>query len=252
MSFRWTRREAILKTLLAAGGAIAAKVSGLIPEVGFVTQAASPISPEALPFFYRKPAHQEVITGAEHDAVVARVSSSRDFDEVFGQLKRKVIDLKGLQPMAVRTVLEDGTEFTGVAASIDEKHVAVHYELAVAPSAGPRSHAFVFALTSDKSAEMIAASADGKKMRRSNDPEHLAPNTALADGGCPWCEYPCGPVCCGYNWWGLADCCGAPCAIACIFGSPVACVACIFLLCAYCIARNCNSWCTNCCRYWYC
>ena len=251
MSFRWTRREAILKTLLAAGGAIAAKVSGLIPEVGFVTQAASPISPEALPFFYRKPAHQEEIIGAARDARVAKVNSSRDFHEVFGQLKRRTADLNGLQPLAVRTVLEDGTEFTAVAASIDGEHAVVHYELAKEPASGPRSYSFILAKTGETSADMVAASADGHKMRRSDDPTNLPSNAALADGGCPWCEYPCGPVCCSYNWGGLLQCCG-PCAMACIFGGPGGCIVCVLVWCGICIAANCNRWCTNCCRYWYC
>jgi hypothetical protein len=251
MSFRWTRRELILKTLLAAGGAVAAKVSGLIPEVGFVTRAASAPSPDSLPFFYRKPAHQEEVTGAVRDALVAKVNSSRDFHEVFGQLKRKVVDLNQLQPQAVRSVLEDGTEFTGVAALIDDEHVLVHYELAKAPASGPRSHAFIFVKSGEKSADLVAASADGREMRRSSEPANLPSNAALADGGCPWCQYPCGPVCCSYNWWGLADCCG-PCALGCIFGGPWGCVACILLWCGWCIARNCNSWCTNCCWYWYC
>lgn len=251
MSFRWTRREAILKTLLAAGGAIAAKVSGLIPEVGFVTQAASPISPESLPFFYRKPAHQEEITGGDHDALVARVSSARDFREVFGQLKRKTVDFNEVQHQAVRTVLEDGSEFTAIAGMVDNQHVVVHYELAKAPVSGPRSYAFILVMTSETSAEMIAASADGHKMRRSDDPANLPSNAALADGGCPWCEYPCGPVCCGYDWKELFLCCG-PCAGACLFGGPGGCIFCVLVWCGVCIAASCNRWCTNCCRYWYC
>jgi hypothetical protein len=251
MSFKWTRREAILKTLLAAGGAIAAKVSGLIPEVGFVTQAASPISPEALPFFYRKPAHQAEIAGVERDALVTKVHSSRDYQEVFDQLKRNTADLHALQPQTVRTVLEDGTEFTATTALIDDEHVVVHYELAKEPATGPRSYSFILVKSGETSADMVAASADGHKMRRSDDPASLPSNAALADGGCPWCEYPCGPVCCSYNWSGLVQCCG-PCALACIFGGPWGCVACIFAWCGICIAYNCNRWCTNCCRYWYC
>jgi hypothetical protein len=251
MSFRWTRRELILKTLLAAGGAIAAKVSGLIPEVGFVTQAASAPSSESLPFFYRKAAHQEEITGTAREALVVRVNSSRDFHEVFGQLKRDVAELKSLQPQAVRTVLEDGTEFTGTAAVIDDEHVVVHYELATAPRSGPRSHAFIYVKSGETSVDLIAASADGRAMHQSTEPANLPSNAALADGGCPWCQYPCGYVCCSYNWSGLVQCCG-PCVLACLFGGPLGCVACVLVWCGICIAYNCNRWCTNCCRYWYC
>ncbi len=251
MSFRWTRRELILKTLAAAGAAVAAKVSGLIPEVGFVSHAASAPSPDSLPFFYRKAAHQEEIKGADLDKLVARASSSADVHEVFGQLKKDGVDMKSLQHVAVHNVLEDGTEFTAIAAPMDDEHVVVHYELAKAPRSGPRSHAFVFVKSGETTVDLIAASADGKAMHQSADPANLPANAALADGGCPWCEYPCGYVCCSYNWSGLVQCCG-PCALACIFGGALGCVVCVLAWCGICIAYNCNWWCTNCCRYWYC
>jgi hypothetical protein len=170
---------------------------------------------------------------------------------VFGQLKKDGVDMKSLQHVAVRNVLEDTSEFTAIAAPIDDQHVVVYYELAKAPASGPRSHAFVFVKSGETTVDLIAASADGKAMHRSTDPASLPANTALADGGCPWCEYPCGYVCCSYNWSGLVQCCG-PCVFMCLFGGPLGCVACVLVWCGICIAYNCNRWCTNCCRYWYC
>ncbi len=249
MASRWSRRDLIRKALLATGAAAGATLSGIVPEVRLVAHASGGAAPGETPFYARKTVQQAEISGHQKADLLAQLSNSDDVGEVLGQLSRsRQIDLSTLQHHAVRSQFEDGTQVIAVSAVLDDQHVMVHYRGSGPGVSGHPSHSFVYRLTGEHSADLVAASANGRKMQRSQEPTNLPANAALASGGCPWCQYPCGSSCCSYDWWGILECCVWCSGFA---GCPPCLLACALAWCGACVWFHCRH-CPNCCWYWYC
>jgi hypothetical protein len=247
MKWRWSRRELLLKSLIATGGAVAAKLSGVVPEFGWVAQAASPGDLPA-PAFMGKAVAQREIVGTDAQTLLGRLSSSPDVHEVLGQLAMKPVDLQALGAKAVRSDMEDGTVVVAASAVLpDQEHVLVHYQSGARGGAAARTNAFIYHVTADRKADLVAGSADGRQMRRSQDPANLPANAALASG-CPSCYYACGQVCCSYDWWGILECCVA-CAL--FWECPPCFLSCALIWCGACVWNHCGK-CANCCQDWWC
>jgi hypothetical protein len=243
MKVRWSRREMLVKSLIAAGGAIAAKISGVVPEFGWVAQAGS-ADQSPPPDYMKKALQQQEITGRDRNALLARVSASGDIREVLSQRGFAAVDLTKLNHHAVRSVMDDGTVVMAVSAVLpDQEHVIVHYQF----GAGPRTTALIYRVTSDRKAELVAGSADGRPMRPMKQTADVSSNTVLA-AGCPHCYHSCGSTCCGYDWWGILECCTF---CAAFFECPPCFLACALTWCSGCVWFHCNH-CANCCQDWWC
>ncbi|HXN02562.1 MAG TPA: hypothetical protein VN973_11835 [Candidatus Dormibacteraeota bacterium] len=241
MKVRWSRREVLVKSLIAAGGAVAAHLSGVMPELGW---AAQPKTPDHLqpPDYMRQALRQDEIVGRDADALLTSVSNSPDVREVLRQASIGKVDLAALKPHAVRTVLEDGQIVVAVSAVLpDQEHVIVHYQ----HGSGPQTNAFIYKATADHKANLVAASAAGRPVRRPAETSDSS-NTVLA-AGCPSCTHPC-TQCCGYDLWGILECC-----IWCsaFFECPPCFLACALSWCSGCVWFHCYH-CTSCCQDWWC
>lgn len=242
MKVRWSRRELLVKSLIAAGGAIAARVSGVVPELGWVAQGVS-ADQSPPPDFMKKALQQQEITGREADALLARVSSSDDTRAALSHGSFGAVDLGSLNHHAVRSIMDDGTVVVAVSAVLpDQEHVIVHYQY----GAGPRTTALIYHVTSDRKVTLVAGSSDGRPMRRMTEQADASSNAVLASG-CPHCYHPC-TTCCGYDWWGILECC-VTCAA--LFECPPCFLACALVWCAGCVWFHCYH-CTSCCQDWWC
>jgi hypothetical protein len=184
------------------------------------------------------------VTGAEKRKLAARISASEDHREISGQLGRAPADLTALEVVAVRHLLADGQEVLAVAAMLDSHHVFSHYETSRPAANEPASYAFVYNVDDPATGHLVAASAAGRAIRRSQEPANLPADAALAYSWCPYCFSPCNPSCCGVNWTAASYCC-AVCRGVCGFWP--ACYPCLLAWCLFCVWRNCT-WCnTQCC-----
>jgi len=243
MKGRWSRREIIVKSLIATGGAVAAKLSGVVPELRWVAPAAASPDQAQPPPYMQKAVRQDEVKGPDAQALLAAVSASADVREVLGQLSLPAVDLQALGAHAVRSVLGDGQVVVAVSAVLaDQEHVLAHYQF----GAGPRTAAFVYRVTADRKVDFAAGSADGRAIRRMTEPSNLPANAVLANG-CPSCTYSC-EVCCGYDWWGILECCSF---CAALWECPPCFLACALTWCSACVWFHCYH-CWVCCQDWWC
>ena len=248
MKKHWTRRALIGKSLAAAGAAAGAKLAGIVPEFGLTAQAAGASSTE-VPAYAQKPQFQAEYKGKAKADLLAKVADSPDVQEVLRQLNRTgPLDLTGVETHAVRSEFAGGNIVIAVTAVLDEQHVLAHYSSSGPADPGSPSHAFVHQVTADRKSEVVAASANGRQMVRSAEPATVPAGSALAASSCPWCYYGCGQSCCGYDWWGILECCVA-CSV--FWECPPCFLGCALAWCGACVWFHC--WhCQNCCQYWWC
>jgi hypothetical protein len=232
-------RRRFLKFLSAAGVALGARLTGVLPEAQLLAHAQAPPPDAPPPWYAMKPVKQTEIVGAARDAAVKRMLRSADFRNVAASLPD--VPTKFAQSLAVESLHEDGSRVLSVGVTLDDHRAITHHRQLGVKSPRTASHAYMSQTVNGKmTGSIIGASRDGLAVQ-----SHVSQGASgMVAATCygHWCR-----GCCGWDWNALAECCGS-CIFACIPPTPV-CILCVGIWCQFCLYWHCNYWCYSCVPY---
>lgn len=236
-----SRRQLLVKGLVAGAAALAARFTGWVPEVGILQSGASPPAKAVpRPWFAAKVISQSELKDTVKDAHVRSALDGQDVRNL-----TRIQQSKLLQSIVVDSTLETGISMRATVLVVDAESVLVHYDPLGAATESTRPVALLYHLGKASNGHdkvmLASVSVNGRLAARSGAGSS-AQGSAEADG-CGICYNTCA-YCCSFDP-GFFDCCG-PCIFACA-GPLWACVGCVLGWCAWCYYEHCTGWCTYCC-----
>ena len=255
MSIHWTRRG-ILKLLGAGGIALAARLTGVLPELGAVlptsAQAGKPGVPAGVDNWWAElgfGGHPTMLEGADLDQLRRDLVGAADVSKVASHSKHKDL-LK--QPMHAGVYQSTSGVTLTVAAIAQDDHLLLYHELSQPHSHFKRAVQLVAIDASNTQANLIELAYNGQHVDHETATQGgIIEAEASSCGNCTSLNNFTGTTyhACAWDWSCLRDYCGfqgGPCWLVCLLGPP-ACISCAAVWCSWLILYGCVSrWCSSC------